>query len=330
MDNKVITQLRRALKTLPKRLVPYTIDLLRRVRDYHLVRNFLDGLQLMLADRTTRFYFTILMVILMLGIVGPYLAPFGINETQYHDDGSIMRAEAPSLDHPLGTTFAGNDVLSRILVGARPTVITGLLGGAIIISIGASIGITAGYKGGWVEDALMRFTDFVYGVPLIPFAIVMITFFGIGFIQSIVVIGIVLWRGSARVLRAQTLSVKQHVYVQVAKASGASDTHIILKHILPNVAPLAVFFLAIGIGFAIMLQASLTFLGVSDPFVPSWGVMIRNAFDSGYMSSAWWWSITPGLMIGITVLSTYMFGRGYEDLLKGTEGEQLEADAMTG
>lgn len=287
-------------------------------------------MRLMLNDRTTAFYFFILMMIVFLGIIGPVVAPHDIEETHYHDDGTIMRAEPPSYEHPLGTTFAGYDVLSRILVGARPTVITGLLGGAIIITIGASVGITAGYKGGYVEDALMRFTDFVYGVPLIPFAIVMITFFGIGFIQSIVVLGIILWRGSARVLRAQTLTVKQHVYVQVAKASGASDLHIILKHILPNVAPLAIFFLAIGIGFAIMLQASLTFLGVSDPFVPSWGVMIRNAFDSGYMSAAWWWSITPGVLIGITVLSTYMFGRGYEDLLKGTESEKLEAEAMTG
>ncbi|MDG5821397.1 ABC transporter permease [Natronococcus sp. A-GB7] len=282
----------------------------------------------MLDDRTTSFYFAILLVIVVMGLFGPMLAPHDVNATHYDDNGDILRAEAPSVDHPLGTTHAGYDVFSRILVGARPTVLTGLIGGGMILSIGTAVGVTAGYVGGKTETVLMRFTDFVYGVPLIPFAIVLITFMGVGFLSSALVIGLILWRGAARVIRAQTMQVKQYPFVKVAKASGASTPRIIFKHILPNVAPMAIFFLAMGVGYAIILQAGLTFLGVADPFVPSWGVMIRNAFDSGYMATAPWWSLTPGLLIGITVLSTFMFGRGYEDLID-EDAESVDAEAVS-
>lgn len=298
------------------------------IRDHYIVRNFIEGLRKMLRDRTTSFYFTILMIILFLGIVGPMIAPYDIEKTHYTEDGQVLRAEPPSMEHPLGTTFAGYDVLSRLLVGARPTVLTGIIGGGMILGIGTAVGVTAGYVGGRTETVLMRITDFVYGVPLIPFGVVLITFMGVGFLSSILVIGLILWRGAARVIRAQTLQVKQYPFVKVSKATGASTPRIIFKHVLPNVAPMAIFFLAMGVGYAIMLQASLTFLGVSDPFVPSWGVMIRNAFDSGYMSTAWWWSLIPGLLIGITVLSTFMFGRGYEDLIN-EDGESAEADAVS-
>jgi len=293
------------------------------ITDHHIFRNFAGGLRIMLNDRNTATYFWILVVVALLGLIGPAIAPYDIEETHYSPEGDILSAEPPSLAHPVGTTFAGYDVLSRLLVGARPTVITGILGGFLILTIGTSIGITAGYVGGRTETILMRFTDFAYGVPLIPFGIVLITFIGVGFISSVLVIGLILWRGGARVIRAQTLQVKQYPFVQVARATGASRTRIIVKHILPNVAPMAIFFLALGVGYAIMLQASLTFLGVASPFVPSWGVMIRNAFNSGYISEAWWWSLTPGLLIGVTVLSTFMFGRGYESLVTadGSTGE---------
>lgn len=288
-------------------------DRVRGLDDNYIIRNLWGGLRKMVSDRMTALYFGILVAILLMGLFGPMLAPYGVEEIHFDPQtGEMLRAEPPSLAHPLGTTFNGYDVLTRLLIGARPTVITGIIGGGMILSIGTAIGVTAGYVGGRTETVLMRFTDFVYGVPLIPFGIVLITFLGVGFIPSIMVIGLILWRGAARVIRAQTLKVKQYPFVQVAKASGASTPHIIFKHILPNVAPMAVFFLSLGVGYAIMLQASLTFLGVADPFIPSWGVMIRNAFNSGYMATAWWWSAPPGLLIAITVLATFMFGRGYE------------------
>ena len=294
--------------------------------DNYVVRNVVGALSLMIEDRTTAVYFSFLIGVLVLGIIGPYIAPYEYGESLYVD-GELLRSAPPSLAHPLGTTDVGQDVLSRVLYGARPTVITGLLGGSMIIGIGMTIGVTAGYFGGWVDTVLMRFTDIIYGVPLIPFAIVLIALFGVGFIESIVVIGLLLWRGNARVLRSQVLQIKERPFVMAARSTGASDLRIILKHILPNVASMAVLFFALGVGYTIILQASLAFIGVSNPFIPSWGVMVRNAYNSGLMSTAWWWSVPPGLLIALTVLSTFMFGRGYENI--AGEGDD-EAFAQAG
>ena len=284
----------------------------RTVRDSYVVRNLTSGLRNIFQDRTTAVYFSILLFVIIMGLVGPAIAPHQYDEVQYTDDGDINRLAEPSVKHPLGTTDVGHDVLSRILVGARPTVITGLLGGAMIIGIGMTIGVTAGYVGGTVENVLMRMTDLVYGVPLIPFAIVLVALFSVGFTESIVVIGLILWRGNARVLRSQVLQIRERPFILAAKSTGASTPRIILKHVLPNIASMAILFFAIGVGYTILIQAGLAFLGVSDPFVPSWGIMVRNAFNSGFMDVAWWWSIPPGVLISVTVLSTFMFGRSYE------------------
>jgi len=289
-------------------------------RDNYVVRNLVDGLAIMLSDRSAKIYFTLIVFILVLGLIGPSIAPYQYDKTLRNEDGSVARLESPSLEHPLGTTDLGYDVLSRVLYGAQPTVISGLLGGALIITIGLTVGLTAGYLGGRGDNLLMRFTDLVYGVPLLPFAIVLAAFFGIGFIESILIIGLILWRGSARVIRAQTLQIKERPFILAAKAGGSSTPRILAKHILPNVASMAVLFFALGIGYTIIIQASLSFIGVTSPFVPSWGVIVRNAYKSGYMSSAWWWSVPPGLLIAFTVMATFMFGRTYERLSGQTDG----------
>ena len=304
--------------TLRGRLTETTPERVSGLTDSYIIRNLVGALRIMPRDRTTAFYFAILVGVTFLGVVGPIVAPYGIQETQYDPaTGQILQAAGPSLAHPLGTTFAGYDVLSRLLVGARPTVITGLLGGAMILTIGTAVGVTAGYVGGRTETVLMRFTDFVYGVPLIPFAIVLIAFLGVGFWASILVIGVILWRGNARVLRSQVLQIKERPYIMAAKAVGAGDLRIVMKHVLPNVASMAVLFFSLGIGFAIIFQAGLAFIGVSNPFIPSWGIMTRNAYTTGLMAQAPWWALQPGLLISITVLSTFLLGRGYERVSEG-------------
>lgn len=295
------------------------LDHLIQLKDHYVIRNLLGALSLMVEDKSTMMYLGFLILVLLMGLFGPALAPYQYDETLRDENGEIVRTASPSLEHPLGTTDRGYDVLSRIMVGARPTVITGLLGGSLIIGIGMFVGITSGYVGGHVDDVLMRITDVAYGVPLIPFAIVLVTLIGVGFIQSVVVIGLLLWRGSARVLRSQVLQIKERPFVLSAEAAGASRLRIVIKHILPNVATMAILFFTIGIGYSIILQAGLAFIGVSSPFVPSWGIMVRNAYNSGLMSTAWWWSIPPGLLIGLTVLSTFMFGRGYERVAGQTD-----------
>ena len=266
----------------------------------------------LLRERITRFAFFTLVFILLLGLFGPMLAPYDYNAQQRTADGELLRYAPPSVEHPLGTNDRGEDVLSRLLVGARTTLITGLVAGGLMLVIGLGVGVTAGYVGGRTEEVLMRFVDFIYGIPFIPFAIVLITFFGAGFYSTIAIIGLVLWRFIARVIRSQVLQIKQRPYIMAAKASGASTPWIIRKPILPNIANMAALFFAMGVGLAILEQAGLSFIGVTDPFTPTWGIMIRNAHQAGRITGAWWWTFPPGIMISLTVLSLYLLGRGYE------------------
>lgn len=292
------------------------------VSDTYVARNVSNALKLLLSDFSSRIYLGILTVVLALGLVGPMIAPYPAEETMYRN-GKIMLTTPPSLAHPLGTTSSGYDVLSRLLVGARPTVLTGLLGGSIMITIGLFVGVVSGYMGGLTENILMRITDFVYSVPFLPFAIVLVTFMQAGFLTSVIVIGLILWRDPARVLRSQVLQIKERPFITSAKATGASNTRIILKHILPNVFPMTMLFFGLGIGYSIILQASLAFVGVSNPFVPSWAVMVRNAYQSGVMGSALWWSLSPAIMISVTVTSAIMIGRRYETLAGQEGGEEV-------
>lgn len=264
-------------------------------------------------NRMTQLAVVYLFGIILVGLLGPELTPHEPGAQHFNDDGSLRNTESPSRDHWLGTTNRGEDIFSRLVVGARPTVITGLLGGGIIISIGVTVGVTAGYFGGKVDNALMRFTDLVYGVPVIPTAIVLAAFFGTGFITSVIAIGLILWRGSARVIRAQVLQIKQRPFVQAAQATGASTPRIVLRHIFPNVMTMAILFFALAVGDAIIIQAGLAFIGVSDPFVPSWGIMVRNAYQAGALGRAVWWSIPPGILIATTVLASYTIGRSIEN-----------------
>ncbi len=283
------------------------------VTDNIYVRNVLGGLRRIVSQPRTLLPFLWILFVLFVAVAGPYLIPYEYDETMYNDQGGIMIAEGPSLHNPLGTTDVGYDVLSRLVYGARPTAITGILGGFLIVGIGLSVALTAGFLGGIVDDVLMRITDIFYSIPLIPFAIIVLAFLGGGFYVSIFIIGFLLWRGNARVIRSQVLQIKERPYVLAAKATGVSTPRIISRHIFPNIAPMAALFFAFGVGIAIIAQAGLAFIGVSNPFQPSWGVVIRNAYNSGYMADQLAWSFTPGFLIAFTVMSVYMIGREFEE-----------------
>lgn len=276
------------------------------------IRNLVSGIRSLLADNVTRFSLLFLVFVVVLAVFGETIAPYGYQERLTDPQGGIMIAQPPSLSHPLGTTAGGYDVLSRLIVGAQPTAIAGIVGGTLIIGIGLSVSLTAGYVGGAVDETLMRITDLFFAIPFIPFALVVVAFFGAGFWISIFIIGILLWRSNARVIRAQILQIKERPYITASEAAGASRTRIVLKHIFPNVAPMAILFFALGTGAAIIAQASLAFVGVTDLQTPSWGIMIRNAYFSGFMQQVWTWALAPGFMIAFTVLSCYLIGRSFE------------------
>jgi len=260
----------------------------------------------------TAFFLVVFCILVFFAIFGPTLAPYEYDEVQRSADGQILLTQPPSADHWLGTNARGYDVLSRLVYGAQPTLLTGFLGGAIIVGLGLLVGVSAGYFGGRTDSVLMRLTDFAYGIPLIPAAIVIVAYFGIGFWTSILIIGMVLWRGNARVFRSQVLQIKEREHVKAAKMLGASDRYVIVRHILPNMGGMIVLFFALGTGLTILISAGLAFLGFMDPFIPSWGIMLRTAYGSGQVADAWWWTLPSGLAISISVLTVFMLGRGYE------------------
>jgi peptide/nickel transport system permease protein len=222
--------------------------------------------------------------------------------------------QPPSPAHILGTDDGGKDVFSSLVYGARVSLIVGFTAAAIAILIGAVIGIVAGYRRGWIGSLLMRITDFFLVIPDLALMIVLVAIIGPSLFTIILVIGFLGWTGSARLIRSQTLSVRERKYVMRAKAVGAGDIHILRRHILPAVLPLMLANMVLVVSIAILDESSLAFLGLGDPTVISWGQMLNYAFERGAISAgAWWALLAPGFAIVWVVLGTTLLGTALED-----------------
>jgi len=295
----------------------------QRLQNHYVFENIRESLRLFLSDSLTALFLGILALLAFLAVFGPSLAPYKYDAIQRSEGGQMLRLAPPSAAHLLGTTSSGYDIFSRLLYGAQPTLVTGFVGGLIVVSLGLLVGTTAGYYGGRTDGVLMRITDFAYGIPLIPTAIVVVAYFGVGFWSSIFIIGVLLWRGNARVFRSQVLQIKEREHVRAARMLGASDRYVIFRHIIPNMGGMITLFLALGTGGTILISAALAFLGFLNPFTPSWGIILRNAYQSGYVTIAWWWTIPAGFSISLSVLTVYMLGRGYERITQ-TNVDQVQ------
>lgn len=251
---------------------------------------------------------------LLLGVFGPFIAPYDPTRIHRASDGSALRLAEPSLTHPLGTTNLGRDVASQVIIGARISILVGILAAFIAVFIGVNIGLISGYFGGWVDDVLMRFTDIAYGLPFLPFVLVLVFLLGPSLWSIAIVISVLLWRSTARVIRSQVLSHKERPYVESAKAIGASDVRIMYYHILPNVIPLAFLYGSFSVAWAVIAEASISFLGFGDPSMTSWGQILFNAYSAGAIRFAWWWVVPPGVCIMLLVMSVFFIGRALEEL----------------
>ncbi len=224
--------------------------------------------------------------------------------------------DPPSLDYPMGTDDLGRSVLTLTIWGSRISLMVGFFATALSMVIGAVIGIAAGYYGGWRETAMMRFTDWFLVIPFLPLAIVLASILGRSLFNIILVIGITSWPGTARLVRAQTLSVKERPYVERARALGAGDWHLITRHILPNVFPLIFANTILVVAIAILSETTLSFLGLGDPLRISWGTILEFAFNGGAASrGAWWWLLPPGVAIVLVVLAFTMCGYALDEIL---------------
>ncbi len=214
---------------------------------------------------------------------------------------------------PLGSDYLGRDILAGMAVGGRATLLVGLAAAAITVTIGLAVGSLAGYFGGWVDEALSRFTEIFQVMPSLLFAMVLMTLFDPSLTTAIVAIGMVTWTSTARLARAEFMRLRKLEYVSAARALGAGDLRLMLREILPNAAPPLIVSATLIIGVAILFEAGLSFLGLSDPNVMSWGLMIGA--NRKYVLDAWWAVTFPGLAIFLTVLAVSLVGDGLNDAM---------------
>lgn len=247
-----------------------------------------------------------------LAVFSPALAPLDPLAINYDAAGSMQRMRPPGAEFPLGTNYYGRDILSQVIIGSRVSISVGLLSALIIVFIGANVGLIAGYVGGRTEAVLMRVTDIAFGIPFFPFAVLLVALLEPSIWNMIITISCLLWRSIARVVRSQVLSLRERPYIRAAQVSGASGIRVMYMHILPNILPMVLLYMAIGIAYAVLSEASLSFLGFGDPNVVSWGSMLYDAYVTGSISRAWWWTVPPGLCITLFVISVFLMARDWE------------------
>jgi peptide/nickel transport system permease protein len=216
--------------------------------------------------------------------------------------------EGGSLATPLGTDFQARDILSRLLYGARVSLVVGLMGTLVAGGIGTAMGIISGYVGGWADQIIMRVTDAWLALPAIVFAIFLAAMVGPSMWNIIVILGAVYWTRYARVIRGEVLTLRERDFVKLAEIAGASRYRVIRKHILPNVMNTATVLASLTVGVVIIAEASLSFLGVGvPPPQPAWGLMLSEARPT-LMAGQWWLTVFPGACILLIVLATQLFG----------------------
>jgi peptide/nickel transport system permease protein len=251
------------------------------------------------------------LVLLTLTIVMALLAPIVFPEGPFKIAGGRLRP--PSLEHWLGTDHLGRDVLAGVLYGARTSFMVGVFSVTMALAIGVVVGAISGYFGGWIDDVLMRITEIFQVMPRFFLALFVVAIFGANLWGIIFVIGILNWSEIARLLRAEFLSLKERPFVTAARAYGAGSAQIIVTEILPNAATPVIVAGSLQIASAVLLEAALSFLGVGDPNVMSWGTMLNSAQQ--YLRYAWWTATFPGIAICIMTLGVALISDGLNDAL---------------
>lgn len=250
-------------------------------------------------------------VLVSAAVLAPLVSPYNPEETVA--DPFL----APSRAHLLGTNDIGQDILSELIYGARISLTVGFIAAALAIGIGTTVGIVAGFFGGRADAVLMRTVDLVLVIPFLPLMILLAAYLGPSYWNIIIVIGVLVWARPARVIRSQVLQVKSLDYVEAALALGGRPVRVMVRHVLPAVLPLALAQFILAASNAILIEASLAFLGLGDPTAKSWGTVlyyaqVRNAFLTG----AWvWWVLPPGLLITAATLGFAFTGFALEERL---------------
>ena len=269
----------------------------------------LNAVRQLMQTRGAGFGLFVILLIIALAVLAPWVAPYGPTAV---DASAVL--ETPGLDHVLGTDELGRDILSRIIWGSQVSLQVGVISVGLALLIGVPSGLLAGFLGGWVDDLLMRIIDAIWSFPTMILALAIGTAFGAGLMSSFIAVGIVFAPTVTRLVRAQTLSVRELDYILSARSIGARPARIIWRHIWPNVTGPVIVQTSILVAAAIILEAGLSFLGVGvQPPTPAWGSMLRAGYP--FVLTTPWPSIFPGLAIFITVLAFNLLGDGLQQAL---------------
>ena len=268
-----------------------------------------DAIRRLIQNRAAMIGGITILVLIILAIFAPWIAPYS-----YSYQNLDIGASPPSAKHLLGTDVLGRDLLSRLLYGARISLLVGFVATGVALVIGVSWGIVAGYFGGRVDSIMMRIVDVLYGLPFIIFIILLMVIFGRNIWLLFAAIGAVEWLTMARIVRAQVIGLKNQEFVQAAQVMGVSNFSMFRRHILPNIlGPIAVY-ATLTIPQVMLLEAFLSFLGLGiQPPMSSWGTLIRYGVES--MEEHYWLLIYPGLTFTITLFALNFFGDGLRDAL---------------
>ncbi|MEM7430467.1 MAG: ABC transporter permease [Pseudomonadota bacterium] len=266
------------------------------------------GWQRAMRNSTVRTTGAVLLVIVLVSLVGPLFADHAYDRTDL--DSTLL---APSLEHPFGTDVLGRDLWARTLQGSQITLLVALVASAVSLVIGVLYGAIAGYVGGRVDAVMMRFVDTLYAMPFIFFVILLMVAFERNFLLIFVAIGAVNWLDMARIVRGQTLSIRQREYVQAAELIGVSKSRIILKHIVPNLIGVVIVYLTLTIPQAVLVESFLSFLGlgVQEPQT-SLGSLVHDGVS--HMESAAWILLIPGTLLAVLLLSFNFLGDALRDV----------------
>src|SRR5258705_4121328 len=249
---------------------------------------------------------SLVLIALLAALIAPYDPTLPVKGAELFRPPFWM--EGGSVATPLGTDFQSRDILSRLIHGARVSLIVGLMGTLVAGSIGTALGIASGYVGGWVDQIIMRVTDAWLALPALVFAIFLATMVGPSMWNIVIILGAVYWTRYARVIRGEVLSLREREFVKLAEIAGGSRTRVIIRHILPNVLNSTMVLASLTIGVVIIAEASLSFLWVGvPPPEPAWGSMLADG-RSMLMVGDWWLTIFPGLGILLVVLATQLLG----------------------
>ena len=273
----------------------------------------------LLSHKLALFGLAVLALLVVAAVAGRALAPYGPNAVEVAD-----RLQGPSASHLFGTDELGRDVLSRVLVAARASLLVGLVSVGIALTAGVALGLVAGFYGRWVDDVVMRAMDVLFAFPAILLAIAILAVLGPGIVNVMIAIGVVYTPIFARITRASVLSVREEVYVRAARSLGVGDLRLLRLHVLPNVLAPIIVQTSLSLAFAILSEAALSFLGLGvQPPDPSWGRMLLEG--RGFVEQAWWMGVFPGIAIFLTVLSFNVVGDALRDALDPRQRSAIEA-----